>query len=205
MIARLLVATGLCALLAGCGREEKSDAASQAAPQIRTAVVQVEGTPDTIPLQRYESDPGAPLPFTTYLPAGIREDTVIGGREYAVKFVSEQDPRAWVHVFVHPPEQTEGGAREDIRAVAESYGVPGVGEVEPSQRYPWTAAEYRFRSRGTVTPPLAGSVALGRHAGRFFHVIVQYPVEFGDGFLPRARLILDEWRWRDTGQPLAAE
>ena len=197
----LLVGTFL--FLAACGREGDAPAARQTPPATRSATIQVEGETDTVTVQSYESPPDAPLAFSTSLPAGMRPEAVAETGS-AVKFISEADPRAWVHVFIHPPEQPEDQAREDVRAVAESYGVPGVGEVEPSERYPWAIAEFRFRSRGTTAPTLAGSVALGRHAGRFFHIIVQYPVEFGDGFVPRAQRILDEWRWRDTGEPLTA-
>ena len=44
------------------------------------------------------------------------------------------------------------------------------------------------------------SVALGRHGERWFMLTLHYPLEFSDGFVPRAQRIVDDWRWADTGQ-----
>ncbi len=43
---------------------------------------------------------------------------------------------------------------------------------------------------------MIGDVGLGERNGRWFHIVVQHPAEFSDGFAPRAQRILDEWRWQ---------
>ena len=48
-------------------------------------------------------------------------------------------------------------------------------------------------------------MAAGRHRSRFFHVILSYPQDHEEGFVPRAERILAEWRWKDTGRALARE
>lgn len=82
--------------------------------------------------------------------------------------------------------------------------VPGNRtELEPVRRHPWPTVEYPIDSRGTLREPLAGWVALGRHAGRWFHLVVQYPASLEEWFVPRADRILDAWRWTDRDAPLA--
>ena len=43
---------------------------------------------------------------------------------------------------------------------------------------------------------------LGLHGDRYFRLTMHYPLEYGGGFGPRAELILNEWRWRDTNAGL---
>ncbi|HEX2189020.1 MAG TPA: hypothetical protein VHG51_09005 [Longimicrobiaceae bacterium] len=63
--------------------------------------------------------------------------------------------------------------------------VPGNRtELEPVRRHPWPTVEYPIDSRGTLREPLAGWVALGRHAGRWFHLVVQYPASLEEWFVP---------------------
>ena len=198
---RMLLGAGLCLLLMGCGGEDapRAAVAGQELPVTTSASIEVGGRTEAVSLQRYESPPEFALPFVTYLPTGMQVGVAAdepGGD--AVRFQATDNPDAFVQVFVHPVSQSVDAAIEDVRGVAESYGVPGVGEVNPADRHPWALAEYEFRSRGTITPPVQGYVSLGQHAGRLFHVIVQYPVGFAETFLPRAHLILDSWRWKDT-------
>lgn len=205
---RGMLAAGLGLLLVGCGRDDapRAAVAGQDLPVTTSASISVEGSTEAVNLQRYESPPGFALPFVTHLPTGMEVGAAaeeMGGD--AVRFQATSSPDAFVQLFVHPVGQSVDAAIEDIRGVAESYGVPGVGEVDPADRHPWALAEYRFRSRGTITPPLEGYVSLGQHAGRLFHIVVQYPAEFGDGFLPRVDLILDSWRWKDTNLGLTLD
>ena len=188
----------LAVLLAACGREADPPP-QQDIPVTQSADIQVEGEIEEVSLQPFQSPPDFALPFATSIPASMRAQPLPADSGDAVRFVDSGNPAAYLHLFVQPLGYTADAAEENIRAVAESYGVPGVGEVEPTERFPWALAQYRFERRGSTAPPVAGFVALGQHAGRFFHVIVQHPLEWGDGFVPRARLILDQWRWADTG------
>jgi hypothetical protein len=45
--------------------------------------------------------------------------------------------------------------------------------------------------------------ALGKHRGRWFHVLVDYPTASAGAFAPQAEQILKELRWRDTGKGLS--
>ena len=46
-----------------------------------------------------------------------------------------------------------------------------------------------------------GTIGVGQRDNRFFHILVQYPVEYGDGMGPRVAQLIEHWRWAD-GTPL---
>lgn len=191
-------------LLAACGNEPEPVPPAEV-PVTESASIQVEGQNEVVALQAFQSPPGFALPFSTSVPAGLRAEALPADSGDIVRFADTGNPAAYMHLFVQPAGYTADAAEEDVRAVAESYGVPGVGEVDTAERFPWALVQYRFERRGSTAAPVAGWVALGEHAGRFFHVIVQHPAGWAEGFVPRARLILEQWRWADTGQGLQQE
>lgn len=177
-------------------------------PSNRRVNLRVAGMEQPMVLRLYRSPPGFPVPFSTYIPQDVRVQTMSSGEGDGFRFVADYGPgqtdSAAVYVFFYPERTTDDAAREITRTVAESRGplLPRA-EIEPVARYPWSIVEYRIEPGGTH--PVAGHVVLGRHAGRFFYVAVIYPVEMGDGFVPRARQILDAWRWGDTGERLGED
>src|SRR5690606_41078517 len=66
----------------------------------------------------------------------------------------------------------------------------------------WAVRQWRIAERDPRGGWILGFAGLGRHAGRWFHILARYPGEYADGFGPRAERILEHWRWAD-GAPLA--
>lgn len=151
---------------------------------------------------------GFPLPFSTVLPTGIGAILADAGRGAGITFRQAAGPAAEsaeLYLFVHPAVTTEAQAREVVRSIAETHGRLGArAEVDTAQVVPWALAQFRFSATGA--PPLAreGWAALGRHAGRFFHIVVQHSPEQAAPFQLRVQQILNAWRWADTGGALAA-
>ena len=80
----------------------------------------------------------------------------------------------------------------------------GGGEISGLERpHPYAVTGWRFRRPGSPPAALTGWIELGRRGDRWFHVLVQYPGEMGDGMVPRVRTILEEWRWEPSGERLA--
>ncbi|MDQ3556703.1 MAG: hypothetical protein M3409_07980, partial [Gemmatimonadota bacterium] len=183
-----------------------ADAPEQAAgPAERAASVQdtlaIEGMREPVTLRLYTPPAGFPLPFSTYVPEDMRAETVSSGEGDGVRFVAHfggvPNEHALVHLFVYPVDALPEHARETVRAIAESYGpVREFGEIEPADRFGWAAEQYRISGRGPGSETMIGDVGLGERNGRWFHIVVQHPAEFSDGFAPRAQRILDEWRWQ---------
>lgn len=157
-------------------------------PERVRETISIEGTLEPITL-RLAAFPDVPLPFSTYLPDGWGSGVVGSGEGTAVRFTSGE---AGLTLFV-PAHVTSGAGVTGIaRAVAESHGTARVLTGAAG----W--AEGGFSFSGDVV----GSVRVGRHAGTWFYVTEEYPVEQGDGFAPRARLVLDRLRWLDDGTGL---
>lgn len=196
---RALAAALLSAACAGEEAPARREAGAPARPATVRDTIRVEGMAEPVTLRLYAPSQGFPLPFTTYLPDEMTAEPVGGeGVRFEARFGGAPNRDAFVYLFVHPADETEDAARETVRAVAESYGpIREFAEVDPAHRFPWSIVQFRFDGRQQGREPVVGAVGLGRHAGRLFHVIVQYPLEYGDGFPPRAQRILDRWRWAD--------
>lgn len=179
---------------ADTAREVPAEAAGPTSrPELRHDTIAVEGMPEPVTLRLYRTPPGFPLPFSTYVPEDMvaeSAESAASGQGEAVRFVAAFGGRrtdsAYVLVRVHPEGVTEQAARQTLRAAA------GGGTAAPpgEHRHPWALAEFSGSTGATVAHG-----ALGRHQGQFFHVLVRYPAELGDGFGPRAAVLLEEWRW----------
>lgn len=159
----------------------------------------VEGTAQPVVLRQYRTPPGFPLPFSTYVPADLVPEAASSAEGGTVRFVASLGGRrtdsAYVAVRVHPVDVNEEAAR---RALGSATG--GSAPAAPDQqRYPWALAEYSGSTGATVARGI-----LGRHEGQFFHVLIRYPAELGDGFAPRAALLLEHWEWEGAGGGLGS-
>ena len=161
-------------------------------PETTTATISIEGTDERVDL-RLVTVEDVPLPFSTYVPAGWTDDVLGSGEGTGVRFAMGRPPREGVVTLFVPSEPNRDGLDELARVVAESNGgAEPLGEAEP-----WVRSGYRFADGDRV-----GSVRVGEHAGVPFYVLVQHPVEMGDGVGPRAALVLDRLRWGDDGTAL---
>lgn len=164
-------------------------------PAERQDTVLIEGRREPVRLRLVESPPEFPIPFSTYAPQGFTMRTLGSGEETVVRFVAAfggtPDERAYLEVVPYPADAPEAAA------VAGALEVAGT-EASPDSAWAavadWVVREWRFLRLG-AREPYVGSVLLGRTGDRWLHVLMRYPPEYGDGFGPRARLILETWRW----------
>lgn len=179
-------------------------------PETRIDTVLLEGMPEEIRLSLFETPDDFPLPFHAYVPEGIAPEVLESDSGGAVRFVSEmggvRNEGALLHLHVYAAGTSEEAAAAAVRGFASSRGAlasQGEGE-EPTvtRRFEWSVAEYSFRERSLDRGPISGVVALGRRPAHVFHVLLQYPPEYEEGFVPRARKILETLRWEDTGEGL---
>ncbi|MEM1115591.1 MAG: hypothetical protein AAF845_11420 [Bacteroidota bacterium] len=156
-----------------------------ARPATRTDSFLVEGMPEPIDLRLVEVA-DVPLPFSTYLPEGWTDEVTASGEGTAVQFTMAE--AASLSLFVPATATTEAEVVDLARAVADARGGAEAFDTDD----PWVRAAFRFIGDTEV-----GTVRVGAHDGTFFSVTEAYPAEFGDGFAPRARLVLDHLRWAD--------
>ena len=159
-------------------------------PATDTGVVTLEGTDEEVALRlvRY---PDLPAPFSTYLPDGWTDGVSRDGDSPSVRFSTSGPSPATLSVsFV------SSGVEAAIEAArATTVGTDDVRPLEGAE--PWV----RF-GRSFVVGGAYGSVRVGEHEGAAFVVREAVPFERGDGFYPRAMLVLDRLRWLDTGAGL---
>lgn len=210
--------TLLIALLAACGQADAPGTKGNGAPPgpavaerpaTRTDTIYLEGMAEPMSLELFRTPDGFPLQFSAYVPEDM-EVELLRDEEAAVQFVAafggQRNPEAFVHVFVHPAGTDPQAAVGTMRSFGASRGIPVSMGIEPlpepegTRRMPWADRAFSFRYQGDAGW-IVGSMGLGSHDGRLFHVITHYPQEYGDGFGPRAAKILETWRWED-GVPL---
>ncbi|MBW3630210.1 MAG: hypothetical protein KY464_13035 [Gemmatimonadetes bacterium] len=143
------------------------------------------------------------------MPDGIRVDIKHFDDGPSVTFVAfsgdERDDRAFLHFVVAPESFTEARGRVFVRQAAESYRIPGARtQVQPVPPPSWAVVKYPIESRGVRGAQITGWVALGRHNGRFFHMLLQHPEWAEERVAGQMQQILDTWRWKDDGTPLQA-
>lgn len=174
-------------------------------PATRADTIFLEGMPEVTELTLVRSPAGFDPAFSTYVPEEMVPVFTRPDRGLELRFVAAfggvRNEEASLGVLVYPPEATEEEVLTEARRVAEAHGATG----QPSRpgRWEWSRVEYPFGE--VARARVFGTVAVGRHVDRWFRILLRYPPEYGDGFAPRAELILEEWRWEDTGRGLAGD
>ena len=174
-------------------------------PPFRRDTIQIEGTPTPVELRLVRSPADFSTPFTTYAPTDFIIEVAGQGENRAVRFIAafggRRNDRAFMDVVMYPPGLSEADAL--ARAQRTGFEASDGADFSPAEGPPWAIRAWRIQGRGREGMVLGG-VHVGRHGARYFHVLTRYPAEYADGFGPRARVILDEWRWGD-GSALGGE
>lgn len=158
--------------------------------------------PQEIELTLFRAD-DFPLPFSAYVPGDMAaERTEERAVHVFAEFGGQRRENAFLHVYVFPEET----GRQEALATAKGYKTgrglpvsqglePVADEVEPPG-LEWAMEAYRFRYQ-VEGRWYAGTLGVGRHGDRYYMIVRHRPVEMGDGFAPRADLIMETWRWAD--------
>jgi hypothetical protein len=190
-------------LVVGCGGEQRTATEvqpPQAAPGAArttdlTATLVIEGEPHVVPVDEYASPANFPIPFTTSVPEGMAAVPAALPQGEAVRFVAAHEGRrneeASLDFVVLPPGTSSAEAAAAGRSTVERAG----GRITPIDDYTWASEQFSFSGQRS------GFVAIGEREGRIFMFQLSYPPEYGDGFTPRVRALLDTWCWED-GSPL---
>lgn len=179
-------------------------AAAPERPDARTDTIRVEGMPEPISLRLYRAPDDFPLPFTAYVPDDMAPSA--GDDESTAHFTAElggvRNDDAFLHLYVFPEATEPQHAIAAAKAYKAGRGIPvsrGIELISDELRPPhleWAIEAHRFRYQAGGEW-FGGTVGVGRHQDRYFLLMRHYPVEYGDGFAPRADLITGTWRWAD--------
>lgn len=167
-------------------------AESFALPATLTDTLVVEGDPQPVTLRLVRVDEGA-LPFATYIPEDLTPEAVASGEGQGHRFVMG-NPADAHHASLRLFVPAEGRGLGDPEAYARSLAGEGVALEPMGDAAPWVEAGYRWHAAGRF-----GSVRAGTRNGRRFYVVEDVQEEMGDGFGPRAAMVLDHWLWLPDG------
>jgi hypothetical protein len=170
-------------------------------PAEQRRVVQIEGMDEEMRVVLYRAPDGFPIPFSTYVPDDFVPEETASGEGDAVAFVARfggyRNAEAAVRLIVAPP----GMGREDMVAMLRTL-TAGMGaglSATDDRLFDWSELEFRIEPRPGRMEGIGGIAAVGERHGRSFVLIAHHPPEYGDGFAPRAGIILDEWEWKEHG------
>ena len=177
--------------------ESASVRAPAARPAVKRAPLSIEGTTDTIDVELVRSPEGWVPAFSTYRPADMLQETMSSDEGDGIRFIANfgglRNDDAFVHVFFYPATATEAGVRRTL----DSYLATRQERITEARRYRWTLIERPFMGSSSRAGRTYGWIGAGQHADRWFHIAIEYPQEYGDGFGPRADYILQEWIWEE--------
>lgn len=178
---------------------EQPTATATQRPEVSSTTIQVEGTTVDLSLNRVE-DPQ--LPFTTYVPASdFVTDIITGSKTPSVAFYSnlggQVNEAAQVRIVMMERSKKLADLQE---AILGKEGLLAQQKWQIADRtevvtYPWAVEQIRFRST-IANQSTVGQIFLGEHEGQPFYVVIRYPIEYAEGFEPRAMVILDELMFR---------
>ena len=183
---------------------ETPDTISTYAPT-KTDTIYVEGEPQPKTLTLLDVPD---LPFVTYFPTDefvteVTRSPRGHGVRFYVNFGGVENREAYVAIFVAGGETPADSVVELRTFLTSTFTELGweqtSGEVSSCD---WAADHLTFQD--TAADALTnGYVCFGEHDGLPFYILTHAPAEYGDGFGPRVQTLMEEFRWRDTGEGLA--
>jgi len=138
------------------------------------------------------------LPFTTYVPADWQAASMQNEEEgtVGIRLIAPNEI-GFVDVVFFPPgtdrERVEWAVAGRLAAYPQSQPLDSDG----------TAFRAADRTAGDPGRWKSAELQLGQRGDQYYYVLTHLNrLEAGDGWGPVVEAILDEWRWRDTGEPL---
>jgi|GEM_PF-1094953 len=183
-------------------------ASGRSRPATRTDTLVLEGMPQPVQVRLLEKN----LPFSTYVPdeemkverTELEEGTSV---RFIANFGGRLNPDAYLSIFIPDTPLTVEQMEDYVASehgVIRSNGWRLVRTTTTPQDCPWAESSYLLQG-SRERRQIRGSACIGLHAGTPFYVMMAYPLEYAEGFVPRAEKILGELRWNDTGKGLARE
>jgi hypothetical protein len=152
-------------------------------PQTRQDTLLLEGRPEPVELQLFESLPDWPLQVATYLPPGMVAESSRSKEGDKLLFSLGEAQLS----FVILPEGTNRSSAQ-VRAKA-NFGKANVQSCQSSWDWQWKCM-YVSNLQGREKRLL-----IGEQQGRQFYFFLDYPLEESSGAAPRFDMVMRGWRF----------
>ncbi|MGF7186512.1 hypothetical protein GGQ84_002624 [Desulfitispora alkaliphila] len=148
-------------------------------PPTKEAIILIEGMEETINLQLYEDDT-----MYTYYPEDMKAQAFDSKTGDGVKFYANFNQVENKDVYVKIQKGIVDVANENDWTIVE--------EFSSYDNYPWAIEAAYFVTDADTT----GSIYKGEYQAKEFTITIHFPYEYGDGFYPRANMIIDNIVWK---------
>jgi hypothetical protein len=166
------------------------DKSTQDRPETKTGTIYVEGEKTDINLKLYK----AQNLFTTYFPdADFLAESETSEQQQSMKFIANFGGVKNAGAYLQIAFPNDVKTLEEVKNLIEGKNgliADNKWQIVKNQinnkTYSWAKEKIGF----SQNPDIVGDIYIGEEKGKVFYVITHYPVEYGDGFEPRADLIL---------------
>lgn len=179
---------------------EPPAAQPQDLPESKMAMMSIEGESEEVAMQLYD-EPA--LPVMTYLPEGTfapdlsKTEDGTGVRFYWA-ITGERNDQAYVQLAFPKETLSVADLQEQIAGEDGLIASNGWNLIDRTDEvpYPWAKEAIAYESDADGVPS-TGYILIGEHNGSAFYASTHFPLEYGDGFGPRADLVLENLTFRE--------
>ena len=168
-------------------------------PAVIETVYMIEGIQEKMNLHLFY-DPE--ILFYTYYPEDMVVEKLFSEDKNTVNFIARFggviDPAAYLSITVYRKGlfKSPDSFLEYLMADSGTLTLCDLRWLKPvdkvEQQYGWAIQEYLFGDDEFVCALYAGE-----YTDHFYYLKTRYPIEYGDGFHPRADLIIAHFTWKD--------
>lgn len=205
---KLLLILSSIMILANCNASDKQEATTgpkedtdepvvTSRPDTMEITFSIEGVTEAMDMYLLGSQKEFPLNFSTYIPVDMQTETVRSDEGSAIRiwaaFGGHPNKEAYLTIYAFPAAVPA----EEVRKTSVEQ-VKMLGDVaEDTVSHPWADTVYSLNGNRM------GFLALAQEKDRWFYLLAAYPPEYADGMGPRINQIIEQWRWKDSGDGLS--
>lgn len=171
-------------------------------PKTKTVPLSIEGMTEDLTFTLADS---AELEFTTYIASDMLAESASSSEGDSLFIyvnygdVKNRDVRLF---FFARPKLSESSIEEMDELAKETIQVEGYSVRErPAGNgglvFDLSEVEFDIEKRDQSGMRFLGTVSIFSHGGRYYWVIIEYPEEFTEGFIPRANAVIEDIMWYD--------
>lgn len=179
---------------------DQADAARQR-PEFSSEQIEIEGQPTELTLKLF-TEPE--LPYSTYVPidefvTDIQETEQATVVTHYANFGGTLNENAYMRVVLPKRSTTVEALQEQILGeeglmASQNWQITDRTDVVV---WPWAREYIHYLSRD-ADQNSAGEILIGEHEGQGFYILSHYPIEYTEGFEPRAMVLINELQFKSS-------